>query len=235
MALQAAKPYVMCSQRPTIVYSDARSLSFVQQSTRSELSIRLLQQVEGLSFELRYVAGRLNSAADGLSRLGMEGASTLSAAGYATALDDLLEHLSSSPVRAAESVWVYMSEHSGAYHQVQSWRSRHGRATAMDKQAPTPASIALPRDLCILRFDTHTCVEQARAVLLQAWPAAILMPSAIAIAAALNSDAFAVSESWGHPPQCRGGSLCQPQRSCRFQTDVLLPSISPEPPLLPYR
>ena len=111
MALQAAKPYVMCSQRPTIVYSDARSLSFVQQSTRSELSIRLLQQVEGLSFELRYVAGRLNSAADGLSRLGMEGARTLSAVGYTSALDDLLERLSDSPVRKADSVWVYMSEH----------------------------------------------------------------------------------------------------------------------------
>ena len=176
MALQAAKPYVMCSERPTIVYSDARSLSFVQQSTRSELSIRLLQQVEGLSFELRYVAGRLNTAADGLSRLGMEGARTLSAAGYAAALDDLLENLSSSSVRTAESVWVYMSEHTGAYHQVQTWRTHHGRATAMDKQAPTPAAIALPRDLGILRFDTHTCVEQARAVLLQAWPAAILMP-----------------------------------------------------------
>jgi transposase InsO family protein len=176
MALQAAKPYVMCSQRPTIVYSDARSLSFVQQSTRSELSIRLLQQVEGLSFELRYVAGRLNSAADGLSRLGMEGARTLSAVGYTSALDDLLERLSDSPVRKADSVWVYMSEHTGAYRQVQSWRTRHGRATAMDKQAPTPAAIALPRGLCILRFDTHTCVEQARAVLLQAWPAAILMP-----------------------------------------------------------
>ena len=176
MALQAAKPYVMCTHRPTIVYSDARSLSFVQQSTRSELSVRLLQQVEGLSFELRYVAGRLNTAADGLSRLGMEGARTLSAAGYASALDDLLEHLSDSPVRAALAVWVYMSEHAGAYQQVQTWRSRHGRSTAMEKQAPTPATIAQHHDLRILRFDVHTCIEQARAVMLQPSPAAILMP-----------------------------------------------------------
>ena len=64
-------------------------------------------------------------------------------------------------------------------------------------------------------------------------PEAIPMPSVIAVA--LNSDAFAVSESWGHPPQCRCGSLGQPRGSCRFQTDVMLPSMSPEPPLLPHR
>jgi hypothetical protein len=90
-------------------------------------------KVEGLRFELRYVAGRLNAAADGLSRLGMEGARTLSAAGYAAALDDLLEHLSDSHMRIAGSVWVYMSEYAGAYQRVQLWREHHGRPTAMDK------------------------------------------------------------------------------------------------------
>ena len=54
-ALHAARVYTLSSPHPTTVYTDRRSLTFVKDSTRSELSLRFLQKskINASSFDTR--------------------------------------------------------------------------------------------------------------------------------------------------------------------------------------
>ena len=185
-ALHAARVYTLSSPYPTTVYTDCRSLTFVKDSTRSELSLRFLQKIEDQRFVIRYKKVAENQVADAYSRLPLLGPDLLSPAGTAIALDDLLEHVADSPLRRARTVWVHMSEYvEEAYRAVQLWRSEKN---AMCRSAPVPAELARRHDFRVLRFDAHQAVEGARSVLSSPCPAAILMPLDLSGSIAVGDD-----------------------------------------------
>jgi hypothetical protein len=176
-ALDAARVYCHSSPFPVTVYTDCRSLTFVKDSSRSELSSRFLSKIQDINYVIRYRRGADNYVPDAFSRLQLDGPDLLSPAGTATALDDLFGHLDGTPVQRARNVWVYVSEYTDeAYRLTQIWRGRAGVGGAMSKSAPTDATLEEEHDLRILRFDAHVAVELARIVLRKAIPTAILLP-----------------------------------------------------------
>jgi hypothetical protein len=159
------------------VYTDCRSLIFVKDSTKSELSSRFLDKLQDIRYTIRYKRGSENIVADAFSRLDLNGPDRLSPTGTATALDDLFDHLTGTAAQSARNVWIYVSEYTDeAYRLAQSWRGRAGAGGAMSKSAPVPAALNTVHDLRILRFDPHVAVEMARQVLRQPIPTAILVP-----------------------------------------------------------
>lgn len=175
--LHAARVYCHSSPFETTVFTDCRSLTFVKDSTRSELSSRFLEKLQDIRYKLRYKRGVENTVADAFSRLDLYGPDELSPAGTATALDDLLEHLDGTHVHSARDVWTYMSEFTDtAYRCVQAWRGRAGARSKMSKAAPSEHVLNQRHDLRILRFDPHVAVDLARKVLVQPIPTAILLP-----------------------------------------------------------
>eukprot|EP00750_Incisomonas_marina_P026761 INCI5944.2.p1 GENE.INCI5944.2~~INCI5944.2.p1 ORF type:complete len:611 (+),score=47.84 INCI5944.2:299-2131(+) len=156
--LHAARVYCHSSPYPTTVFTDCRSLTFVKDSSRSELSVRFLQNLQDHRYIIRYKRGTENQVADAFSRIPMHGPDTPTRAGTAIAIDDLLEHLSDSRVHSAKNVWVYVAEHiEEAYRSVQLWRGPQ-------------------QNVQLLRLDPHHAVEWARAALEQPCPTAILLP-----------------------------------------------------------
>ena len=176
-ALNASRLYCHSSPFPVTVFTDCRSLTFVRDSTNSELSSRFLDKVQDIDYVLRYRKGSENTVCDAFSRLESDGPDALSPAGTATALDDLLEHLDGSPVQRARNVWVHVAEYTDeAYRLVQAWRGRAGVGGAMSKAAPTEETLRAHHDLRVLRFAPHVAVEMARVVLKQPIPTALLLP-----------------------------------------------------------
>ena len=176
-ALNASRLYCHSSPFPITVFTDCRSLTFVKDSTSSELSSRFLDKLQDLRYELRYRKGSDNVVCDAFSRLEQDGPDVLSPAGTATALDDLLQHLDGTPSQLARDVWVHVAEYTDeAYRVVQRWRNRAGASGAMSKSAPTETALNAEHDLRILRFPPHVAVDMARAVLRRAIPTALLLP-----------------------------------------------------------
>ena len=101
--LHAARVYCHSSPYPTTVFTDCRSLTFVKDSSRSELSVRFLQNLQDHRYIIRYKRGTENQVADAFSRIPMHGPDTPTRAGTAIAIDDLLEHLSDSRVQRKTS------------------------------------------------------------------------------------------------------------------------------------
>ena len=189
-ALHAARVYTLSSPHPTTVYTDCRSLTFVKDSTRSELSLRFLQKIEDQRFVIRYKKGSENTVADAYSRLPLLGPDLLSPAGTAIALDDLLDHVADSPLRQARTVWVHMTEYvEEAYRVVQLWRKEKN---VMSRSAPIQAELARRHDFRILRFDAHQAVEGARNILSSPCPAAILMPLDLSGGIAVGDDGHVI-------------------------------------------
>ena len=175
--LHAARVYCHSSPFPTTVFTDCRSLTFVKDSSRSELSVRFLQHLQDHRYVIRYKRGSENQVADAFSRIPMLGHDLPTRAGTAIALDDLLEHLAGTSAHLARRVWVYMAEHNEeAYRSVQLWRGKHNLRNKMCSSAPSPELFRSVHDLRILRFDPHDAVERARQALLQPCPTAILLP-----------------------------------------------------------
>ena len=175
--LDAIKMYSHASPFEVTVYTDCRSLTFVKDSTRSELSSRYLERIQDTRYKIVYKRGADNVVADAFSRLDLDGPDHLSPTGTATALDDVLRHLEGTPVQRAANVWVYVSEMTDeAYRMVQSWRGRAGVGGAMSKAAPDEHMFEAQHGLRILRFDPHIAVEMAREALRSTVPTAILMP-----------------------------------------------------------
>ena len=176
-ALNAARVYCHSSPYEVTVYTDCRSLIFVKDSTRSELSSRFLDKLQDIRYVIRYKRGVDNHVADAFSRLDLHGPDQLSPAGTATALDDLFDHLSGTAAQRAKNVWVYVSEYTDeAYRLTQSWRGRAGVGGIMSKSAPVESTLNTEHDLRILRFDPHVAVEMTREVLKKPIPTAILLP-----------------------------------------------------------
>ena len=176
-ALHASRVYCHSSPFEVTVYTDCRSLIFVKDSTKSELSSRFLDKLQDIRYTIRYRRGSENIVADAFSRLDLHGPDQLSPAGTATALDDLFDHLTGTAAQKAKNVWVYVSEYTDdAYRLTQSWRGRAGVGGLMSKSAPTEAMLNTVHDLRILRFDPHVAVELSREVLKQPIPTAILLP-----------------------------------------------------------
>lgn len=175
--LHAARVYCHSSIHPTTVFTDCRSLTFVKDSSKSELSVRFLQQLQDHRFVIKYKRGSDNIVADAFSRIPMHGPNEPTRAGTATALDDLLQHLTGTSVHSAKNVWVHVAEYSeDAYRTVQLWRGQQQLRNKMCNAAPTPEVMSQQHDLRILRFDPHEAVELAREALRQDCPTAILFP-----------------------------------------------------------
>lgn len=176
-ALHKIRIFSLSSTRPTKVYTDCRSLTFVKNSTRSELSMRFLQKIEDQRFTIHYKPGKDNVVADAFSRLPAKGQQDLEKAGVMIALDDLMAHFTTGNVPTGGRIWVYVAEHrDDAYRQVQLWRRRNGHTSAMVCKSPSEDLTQQKFDLRIIRPEVHEAVRWARLLLAGDQPTAILMP-----------------------------------------------------------
>lgn len=132
-SLQKCRPYIQSSPHITLVYTDAHSLQYVQASTRSALSSRLLAKVADLRFEIRHIPGVDNVVADALSRFRMASPHELLGHDQLEALKEILRFLPPS-LQLEKSVWVrFAMQTDEAYRIVQEWRKAAGNRSAMQR------------------------------------------------------------------------------------------------------
>ena len=169
-SLSKCRNYIVASPHETTVYSDAHSLQYVDASTRSELSTRLLAKVADLRFKVLHIPGCDNTVADGLSRFRMAGIGRLHPKGKEEALRLLLNKLP-TPTKNLTQFRVYMSGmNQAAYRIIQAWRNQRN---AMDTKRPKDGECG--GALNIVHVDVMHQVDMARLLLTQAQHACQLM------------------------------------------------------------
>ena len=174
-SLDKCRPYMDSSPHVTTVYTDAHSLQYVQASTRTALSSRLLAKVADLRFKVLHIPGKLNTVADALSRFKMASPSEMLGAEHEEALNLLLKALPRT-MRTTDKVWVqYSPRQDYAYKTIQLWREKRNQMVAKRITPESIASSATSTDLAIVHTPVMEQVNAARLLFERDQPFCLLM------------------------------------------------------------
>ena len=171
-ALTKCEVYMNSSRFPTLVYSDAHSLQFVQASTRTELSSRLLARVSHLRFRVLHIPGRSNIIADALSRFKQKGIREMADATKKEALTTLLSSLPEYLRHKKRLHLYYAAMQQLALEDVRSWRD--GRSKICTKH-PKHLDVIPDMDFTIVHVHPHEQVRIAQKLFDRDRPFATLM------------------------------------------------------------
>lgn len=174
-SLVKCRPYMDSSPHRTIVYTDAHSLQYVQASTRSALSSRLLAQVADLRFDIRHIKGVDNTVADALSRFRMLSPREMLDSTKKRAMTQMLQALPESMAKL-DVIWVYMvGMQAVAQADVKLWRTDNGgRKRGVISTSGRRETLPI-FDLAIIHVDVMEQVSMAKRLLLHGQPFCMLM------------------------------------------------------------
>lgn len=170
-SLKKAAIYVDSSPYETIVFSDAHSLQYINASTRTALSSRLLGKVAHMRIRVLHIPGKHNIVADGLSRAPMKGIRQLNGAYLSENIRHMLYSLPAQ-LKDVNKVWIYIAQEKQAYKIVQEWR---GKKNAMVTDRPDPNKDFPPVNLAIIQANVLQQPKVAKQLLQTNTPCCILI------------------------------------------------------------
>ena len=167
--------YALSSPLPLLCLTDHHALQFMAHIDKGSLSASRFAAVGDVNYEVRWIPGRRNNAADFLSRLTTAGPQQLTQPGIIEAVDKLLHRLGDQH-RDAASVWVWAQKDSSAVARVvQRWRRRNNPVTVGSTQngqlhkSDWQFAVLIPSPL--------TAAADTAALLRSGRPGAVLLPA----------------------------------------------------------